>query len=302
MRKITIERLTDDYSSDIYWGASVKKSVQGNVTEITYQSSINNKQTVQMLPGMEQYVVCDTGEIRDVIHKQNRSEDIKSLKRTFKHLRELINCNTVNTEFLRWITLTYAENMTNPKVLYKDFEKLIKKLRYHFGTFEYITVAEPQGRGAWHMHLLIIFNEKAPYIDNNILANYWGHGFTQVKAVDNSVDNVGAYLTAYLTDVPLDEYEGDIIKEQLAIKQDKDGKKYVKGARLHMYPPGMRLYRCSRGIKRPIVSRETYKEALQGVGELTYKNALHISSDSENGIFEKVVITETYNARRKNNN
>lgn len=51
---------------------------------------------------------------------------------------------------------------------------------------------EPQGRGAWHCHLLYIFDlVKAPYIANKTLSDLWGHGFVKISKLDN-VDNVGA--------------------------------------------------------------------------------------------------------------
>lgn len=36
------------------------------------------------------------------------------------------------------------------------------------------------------------------------MQNLWGQGFTKTKALDNC-DNIGAYFSAYLGDMPLDE-------------------------------------------------------------------------------------------------
>ena len=44
----------------------VKVVEAGNVVEVQYMSHRNNKQTVQMLPGGEQILVCSTGEVKDI--------------------------------------------------------------------------------------------------------------------------------------------------------------------------------------------------------------------------------------------
>ena len=52
--------------------------------------------------------------------------------------------------------------MTDPKKLYTDNEKFMKRVRYFFKdetTIDYINVVEPQGRGAWHCHFLLRFND-----------------------------------------------------------------------------------------------------------------------------------------------
>ena len=82
----------------------------------------------------------------------------KGVRQTLAIIRALINCNVVNPSFCRWLTFTYAENMTDTKRLYKDWDTFRKR----FGRWcaqngidkpEYIAVVEPQGRGAWHLHV-----------------------------------------------------------------------------------------------------------------------------------------------------
>ena len=122
---------------------------------------------------------------------------------------------------------------------------------------------EPQGRGAWHAHLLYIWQDmKAPFIPNHEFADLWGHGFVSIKKLDD-IDNVGAYLTAYLGDMELSEIDWtkwNEITRGTTVKQvemlDDDGQKVtkqvLKGARLNLYPANFNMVRCSRGIKRPI--------------------------------------------------
>ena len=113
-------------------------------------------------------------------HNQNRAGDMASVAQSLKRLRDVINANLENSERALWVTLTYAENMTDTKRLYKDFHAFWKRfLRYlkrggHPGA-EYIAAAEPQGRGAWHLHCLFLFPDKAPFIPNADIARVAVH-------------------------------------------------------------------------------------------------------------------------------
>ena len=288
----------------------VKVTEMGNVIEVQYMSRRNGKQTIQMLPGGEQYVICATGEVKDVEHHQTRANNKKGLYKTFANARAVINANVTDVSHVRWITLTYAENMTDPKRLYKDFEKFNKKFQYYckkkeYGKAEYIVMMEPQERGAWHAHLLYIWDKKAPFIPNNELAEIWGHGFTKTKKLDN-VDNVGAYLTAYLGDMALDEcdakkYVGMDLK--IAEIENDDGKKekkfFIKGARLRLYPANFNMLRCSRGIKRPTIEMMSQYEANKKVSGATKTFEKTVKLKDTESDFETVINTVQYNRVRK---
>jgi len=293
-------------------GSLLKVTEMGNVVEVQYMSRRNCKQTIQMLEGMKQYIELSTGEIKDVTKHDTRDTLKKNLKRTFKTLRGIINTNIIDVSKVRWITLTYAENMTDTVRLYDDFRKFNMRFQHFckkngYGKAEYIVMMEPQGRGAWHCHLLYIFNlVKAPYISNKILRELWGHGFVKISKLDN-VDNVGAYLTAYLGDMDMencshDEIIGNEIKE-VVIEENglKKSKYYVKGARLKYYPAKFNMFRCSRGVKRPIETYMTQEEAEKKVSAatLTFEKTVKLE-DIEND-FETIINTRYYNLIRKNN-
>lgn len=290
---------------------SVKVTEMGNVIEIQYMSHRNSKQTVQMLPGGNEFVVCATGEVKAVEHHCTRKDNKKGLYKTFSNARALINTNVTDVSKVRWCTLTYAENMTDPKRLYSDFQKFNQRFQYYceknkYGKPEYIVMMEPQGRGAWHAHLLYIWeNQKAPYISNDKLRELWGHGFVRIKKLDN-VDNVGAYLTAYLGDMDLQEM--DVTKAigkkcKLVFEDDESGNKvqkfYVKGGRLHLYPANFNMLRCSRGVKRPVEEMMSQEEARKkvSVAAKTFESVVKLT-DEENE-FECIIIREQYNKLRK---
>ena len=66
-----------------------------------------------------------------------------------------------------------------------------------------------------------------------------------------------------------------------------------------MYPPNFNIYRCSKGIKKPDVTRQSYKQAMSEVGsaKLTYNRSV-ILSDTEHN-FENTLTYESYNTVRK---
>lgn len=308
---VEIRRLEE--RPDIDSSMPVKVIEMGNVIEIQYMSRRNGKQTIQMLKGGEQYIDLGTGEIKDVVHHNTRADQYKSLYRTFRNVRAIINSNVTDVKKVKWITLTYAENMQDTKRLYEDFKKFNQRFQYYiknlgYNKVEYIVMCEPQGRGAWHCHLLYIFDTIAPFIPNNELERLWGHGFTKTKKLDD-VDNVGAYLTAYLGDMEVQQALDDNADEFQrcvdgnatikSIEIDGDKKYYIKGARLSLYPANFNMYRCSRGIKRPVEYMDYLENAEKKVsaGTLTYEKTVEII-DLDND-FQTVINSRQYNMVKK---
>ena len=289
----------------------VKLKHCGFVKTITYTSKANHNCYIKKLNNNE-YIDIKTGEILNFEHIQNRSQSIQSLKRTFKLMRDLVNANCYDTKKVKFITLTYAENMTDTKRLYEDFIRFYKKCKYHFKDLkDYISVIEPQQRGAWHLHIFFIFNENAPKIDFKFLKELWGHGRITIQNIDN-VDNIGAYLTAYLTDIEITDKEidsihkkyGDNIIIDFTEKEINSNelhltKKFIKGGRLHMYPPKMQIVRHSKGVKQPYIETLDYESALKKIGCLNtqpiYSKTLKLSNDSSD--FESLLIQEDYNIK-----
>lgn len=277
----------------------------GNVSEITFVQHRNSKQTIKKIDN-DSFIVLSTGELKEVNHISSRADNKAQVSQSLKRLRDYINTNVVDVNMCKWITLTYRENMTDTERLYKDYEKFVKRFRYKYGKFEYIVACEPQARGAWHLHCIIIFDYIAPFIPNSEIERLWGQGFTKTSKLDN-IDNIGAYLTAYLGDMELEEFLGSGIKYKYItykevssigdINLDKP-KKFVKGGRLYMYPPNFNLYRISRGIRKPEKQYMSYKNAKEKVGSVkpTYTSSLMIIDDCND--FSNVVVYESYNTKR----
>lgn len=250
------------------------------------------------------YVDTRTGEKIEAKEQEKRIEDKSSIRKTLARLRAIINTNCEKPENIRWVTLTYAENMQDRTKLMKDFDAYRKRLerwlkKQGIDIPEYISVAEPQARGAWHLHVIYIWQDKAPFIENAQLAQIWGHGFTKVKACEN-VDNIGAYFTAYLADIPIGEreYKGEDIK--VTENEKGETKAYIKGGRIELYPSGMNLYRTSRGIRKPQIEESIARcvEKKKGeFGQLTYAKSFDVVRD---GKYAQTIIKEYYNKNRVN--
>lgn len=240
----------------------------------------------------DHYINLVSGEFCECQHTESRADSADTVRRSMKKARDIINTNCIFPSKLRWITLTYAENMQDKDRLYSDFQKFVQRLQRKIGKFEYIAAAEPQGRGAWHMHVLLIFSDEAPFLENKLIADTWQQGFVNVKAVTD-VSNVGAYLSAYMADVELDPQNpvpGEIVEREV----DGQKKKFIKGARLKWYPPGMNIFRYSRGIERPQAEKMAYRAAqskLEGF-KRTYSTVNCISDEQKK--FMSMCIKEFY--------
>ena len=276
-----------------------------HLVEVQHMEFMNRTNHIKKLD-KERYVNLKTGEVGEFKQSEDRSGSYNSLRQTFKKLRYLINNNYTGAGNELHITLTYAENMQDTKRLYSDFKKFIKKFRYkyekEYGSIDYMTVVEPQERGAWHHHLLLRFNDKAGskiFIPNDEVAGIWGHGFTKIHSL-SGVDNIGAYLSAYLADVEVtpENIHGAVAgkKEIKVVEIDGQEKKFIKGGRLHLYPSGMNLYRKSRGIEMPERQEMKYEDIKKVVGsaEPNYTKQIVVEQDD----FTNTITYEQYNMKR----
>lgn len=219
----------------------VKSYRYGSTLEIT--NSVGNKKQKTRVITKHRYINLATGEIKNMKRKaKNRADNYNSVKRTMRKLRRLIANNFKGGKNELWVTLTFRNNVIDTKEAYTQFKIFMQRLRKDYKNIEYICVIEPQLRGAWHFHVLIKDSTgKKLTIPNQILAQkYWKQGFVNVKRLKES-DNVANYVMAYVSNVKLPNSENE----------DPKNSKIKKGLRLHMYPNGLRIYRTSRGIKKP---------------------------------------------------
>lgn len=287
--------------ANIFPNDVVTVTKMNHILEVQHMEKMNHVAHIKKL-SKDEYVDLGTGEIKEFNHSENRKDNYNSLRQTFKKLRYLINNNFEGKRNELHIILTYDENMKDTKRLYSDFKRFMMRLKrkYTNTTVDYINVVEPQERGAWHSHLLIRFNDLDKiYISNSDLSKLWEQGFVTIKSL-NEVDNIGAYLSAYLSDVELtDNTVGIALQESRDVQikiVDGQPKKFVKGGRLHMYPPGMNLYRKSKGVEMPERKNMKYRELKKIVkhSQPHYSKSYEIEKDD----FSNTIQFEQYNLKR----
>ena len=163
-------------------------------------------------------------------------------------------------------------------------------------TFQYIAIAEPQGEkhgNSWHLHILLIFEDIAPFIENETITELWSHGITSTHKVFDA-NGLALYFQAYLSDI---KYEDESVGEEESenktetIEKVVDGvsKQFVKGERLKYYPAGMNLYSSSRGMKKPAVEEMTNAEAMARVADskLVYRQTYIIGDEDKGNVIDK---------------
>lgn len=278
-----------------------------HVTEIQYMERMNTNQHIQKLSG-DEYVDLKTGEIKEFEKTENRSEGQISLYKTFKKLRYLINNNFVGSANELFVTLTFEKDsegwrpsVGDTKYLAKACKSFQEKLKRKYGDVEFIRILEPHDDGHAHYHMLIRFDGcKKIFIPNNELNKLWGQGFVKINSLKD-VDNIGAYVSAYLADIELNAKTGSIALQEGSKVMEKEvngeTKRFVKGGRLRYYPTGTQIYNKSKGIKEPDRKKMKYKNAKKIVGSAkpTFEKDISVETDE----FSNKIRYESYNSKRK---
>ena len=273
-----------------------------HVIEVQHMEKCNKKSHIKKLDA-ERYMDIETGEIKEFDRTETRAEGLNSLRQTFKKLRYLINNNFIGAPNELFITLTFRGDLqTNDHIrVGEDYKNFLKRLKYAYkdqATIEAIKVLEPHQSGNWHMHVLLRFDgmEKI-FIENERLAEIWGNGFVQIQSLKD-VDNIGAYVSAYLTDI---EVTADNVLNVAGAGyevKEHEGKYFAKGARLAYYRSGVNIYSKTKGIKYPERVEMSYKQAkkIVGAGTPHYKKSIAISDDEID--CSNTITYEQYNLKR----
>ncbi|WOO35661.1 hypothetical protein R2R35_17920 [Anaerocolumna sp. AGMB13020] len=268
----------DSKSIILHEETEVKFKTAGNTREVQFSAGVNRRCPIQNI-SKDKYLDRETGEIKERKKSENRYQSPKSVRKSINKLMDLIRCNATETSYCKWLTLTYADAKTNHEKVYEDGKIFLRRLQRYLNnqtdlsdgqkTFKRITVAEPQGEkhdNSWHLHILLIFEDVAPFIINDTITELWGHGITDTHKVYDA-DGLALYFKVYLSDV---EYtEGDENYDVVKKAVNRESKQFIKGGRLKYYPTGMPLFSASRGMSRPMVEKISHKEAMERVSDFT---------------------------------
>lgn len=278
-----------------------KITLTGRVSRLKYLQHRNFHNVIKLLPG-KMYMDKRTGEVKErKFNAKTRQDNIKNARKSLQRGRDLINTNCINLNNIVWVTFTYAENMIDENQLYNDWKNFNDAYRRRIGIYEYIIAVEPQARGAWHIHAFLIFDYE-PYIDYDLIRYVWGHGRVEVQYLRGDIDNLGAYLSAYLTNAELhDIAEFNGYHDINIVNCERNTKSYVKGQRIYMYPSNMKIFRASKNIKKPIEVWTTAEKARKKVSgdTLTYDKYVEAEIKTKHGDYTNIIYTEYY--KQKNN-
>lgn len=148
-------------------------------------------------------------------------------------LRRLIDVNLRGD--CSFVTLTFRDHIDDISVANNEFEKFIKRLKYHFekidSNFElkYLAVNERTKKNRVHYHI-VFFN--FPYIKKSILENIWKNGFVDIRLIRQNMQtkegqlvprtNIALYISKYFAK----QYElSDIDMQNGELKNDNYKKK-----------------------------------------------------------------------------
>lgn len=147
--------------------------------------------------------------------------NIQSLKRARRELFRLItgNIGAFGAFLPVFVTLTFADNLSDLDIANKEFLLFVKRLSYHTGIKQqYVVIPEFQKRGAVHYHG-VFFN--LPFIEVAKFEQIWANGQTNIQVA--RIKNTASYLCKYFS------------------KSSYDRRLF-----------GRKAYFASRGLQRPI--------------------------------------------------
>lgn len=213
--------------------------------------------------------------IYDVVENRKESRRSQTLRDAKNTMRRLAIRNFKPNESL-FITLTYRWHNTDLNLADKHFGEFVKAIRDESGqAFQYLAVREFTKKGRVHFHLLTDFKiDGDSQIDlerwERDVAKVWGEGFVDIK-ITNHIDNVGAYLSKYMS-------------KEIASDYYFKNKKY---------------YLCSQGLKRPEVF--TGEIALALYNSMNKKNEVFTNSYESEYLGKITYIEFNLNRLNKNN-
>ena len=136
--------------------------------------------------------------------KDTNNIELRSIIRSKLECQRLAKSNIKDWE--TFITLTFAENVTDVTFANKKFRYFIDKVRRVKKDFKYLCIPEFQKRGAVHYHMLCNINindSTLLYVqeDNKKFKHikYWNDGFSSIEVMTGESKKVVGYISKYMT-------------------------------------------------------------------------------------------------------
>lgn len=149
--------------------------------------------------GMKKFIERENYRKQEALEQKQSENRQKVLYRARKTVLRTANANT--KELDKFLTLTFRDDVQDVAEANADFTNFVKRMKYWLKVnkkpdFKYIVVMEFTKAGRVHYHLLC----NLPYIKSKTIEEIWGQGFIKIKKKRiDKVDNIGAYITKYMS-------------------------------------------------------------------------------------------------------
>ena len=118
----------DSKSIILHEESEVKFKIAGNTREVQFLAGVNKRCPIQNI-SKDKYLDKETGEIKERKRSENRYQTPKSVRKSINNLINLIRCNATDPSCCKWLTLTYADAMTDYTKVYEDGKMFLRRLQ-----------------------------------------------------------------------------------------------------------------------------------------------------------------------------
>lgn len=186
-----------------------------------------------------EYINTATNEYIRAKEYMSRRENLSFLKKSADNLYKLIHANFYNNIGYHAV-LTYSTPQYDTDELYRDFKIFWQKVRYRYPDMGYISILEPTKKGAWHIHLLLRDMKHArKFIFFPDVRSCWTKGMCYISEMRKGVD-YGQYFRKKIVD------DNEL---------------------LELYKPGVRYFRHSRNLRKPVTFIDTRLQVMDKLVE-----------------------------------
>ena len=137
-------RKVDSDAIKLYESSQVKFKTTGTIREVQFSAGVNKSCAIQNI-SKDTYLDKATGEIKERKHNTNCFQSPKSVRKSINRLMDLIRCNATHLAYCKWITLTYADTMTDGKRVYDDGKMYVISNLWGYGITDTHKVYDSDG-------------------------------------------------------------------------------------------------------------------------------------------------------------
>ena len=112
----------------LYDLTKVKLKTAGNTSVVQFTAGNNTFCPIQNI-SKDKYLDKETVEIKERKKSVSRYQTPKSVRKSINKLMDLIRCNATKPNHCKWLTLTYADAMTDHTKVYEDGKMFLRRFQ-----------------------------------------------------------------------------------------------------------------------------------------------------------------------------